>query len=74
MLYDGGYNPRTFLSWAVRQTDKEGRPLLMTGEGSSGRTTKSVRVGDSVARCVCLSTVYDTDNYGLIEGDEELPF
>ena len=74
MLYDGGYNPRTFLSWAVRQTDKEGRPLLMTGEGSGGRTTKAVRVGDSVARCVCLSTVYDTDNFGLIEGDEELPF
>ena len=74
LLYDGGYNPRTFLSWAARQTDKSGRPLLETDGRERGRTTKVTRLGDQTTRCVCISTMFGTGEYDEVDDDEPLPF
>ena len=74
LLYDGGYNPRTFLSWAARQTDKTGVALLQTDKTGPVRVTKVVKLDGKTARCVCLSTVYGADQYEELEEDEALPF
>lgn len=71
MLYDGGFNPRTFLSWAVRQTDNDGRPLLYS---DAGRTTKVTRIGEQTARCVTISILWGKGEFDEVDGDEPLPF
>ena len=71
MLYDGGFNPRTFLSWAVRQTDNDGRPLLYS---DAGRSTKVTRIGEQTARCVTISLLWGNGEFDEVDGDEPLPF
>lgn len=71
LLYEGGFNPRTFLSWADRQIDENGIKLLETAKG---RTTKTVRIGDNPARCVCLARNYGQDPFEPLDDDEEIPF
>ena len=71
LLFDGGFNPRTFLSWATRQKDKNGNFLLLT---DNGRTTKVARIGEQTARCVCLSTVYGKGEFDELEDEDPLPF
>lgn len=71
MLVDGGFNPRTFLSWAERQKATDGTNLLLA---EKGRTTKKVRIGDEISRCVCLSKLFDTEPFEPVDDDEPLPF
>ena len=72
LLYDGGFNPRTFLSWAARQTDSSGAVLLQCGDGK--HLTKKVTVGSLWTRCVCLRQDWGTDPYEIVEEDDPLPF
>lgn len=71
LLYDGGFNPRTFLSWAARQTDRNGVALLQT---ERGRTTKSVRLGEQKTRCVCLAADWGADPFEEDDTGDQLPF
>lgn len=72
ILYTGGFNPRTFLSWAARQTDRDGVPLL---QGTDGRhLSKKVKLGDQYSRCVCLRQDWGFDPFEEIDEDDQLPF
>ena len=72
IMYDGGFNPRTFLSWAARQRDTEGRELVLSDRDS--RNTRKTRLGDNAVNCVCLSKLWGTGQFGEIDDDEPLPF
>lgn len=71
LLYEGGFNPRTFLSWAARQTDENGVTLLQTGDGK--HFTKTTRLGEMRARCVCLRQNWGENPFEALEDDDPLP-
>lgn len=72
ILYDGGFNPRTFLSWAARQNNEAGEPLLVAGD--SKHLAKRVRIGDQLTRCVVLRQDWGADPFEEVDDEDQLPF
>lgn len=63
IMYDEGFNPHTFLTWA-KQKD-----LIKT---SGGKNTTSCRFGGSVARCVVIKEMAEVDDDSGSD-DDDLP-
>lgn len=72
MLYDGGFNPRTFLSWAARQYGDDGSPLVQVGD--SKHIAKRVRIGEENPRCIVIQRNFIDDDYEEVTDNDILPF